>query len=129
MLSRRLLLLFGAVALCLAAVGVYGVLSHAASLQTREISIRLALGASPGRVRDLIAGRGLLLGSVGLGLGSAGALLAGRLLACTFPAVPATDAASLAGAALALGIVVVVASLLPAWRASRADPAVVLRQE
>ncbi len=128
-LSRRLLLLFGAVALTLAAVGVFGVLSHSAAQRTREISIRLALGATPGRVRDLIAGRGVFLGSAGLLLGSAGALLAGRLLARIFPAVPATDASSLAAAILALGGVIVVASLLPAWRAARADPAAVLRQE
>jgi predicted permease len=128
-LSRRLLLLFGLVALTLAAVGVFSVLSHAASQRTREISIRLALGATPRRVRDLIAARGLMLGAIGLGLGSAAAMLAGHLLARSFLAVPAMDGLSLGSAALALAAVVVLASLLPAWRSSRADPAVVLRQE
>jgi ABC-type antimicrobial peptide transport system permease subunit len=105
------------------------VLSHAASQRSREIGIRLALGATPGRVRHLIARRGLVLGSIGLVGGTVGALVAGRLLAHAFPAVPATDALSLGAAILALGGVLVLASLLPAWRASRADPAVVLRQE
>jgi hypothetical protein len=128
-LSRRLLLIFGAVAVALAGVGVFGVLSHAASQRSREIGIRLALGATPGRVRDMIARRGLVLGSIGLGGGTVGALAAGRLLAHAFPAVPATDVPSLGAAILSLGCVLVLASLLPAWRASRADPAIVLRQE
>jgi predicted permease len=129
LLSRRLLVLLGAVALTLAAVGVFGVLSHAASQRMREISIRLALGATPGRVRDLIAAHGLRLGSMGLGIGAVGALAVGRALARLFPAVPSLDVVSLAAAAIALAGVVVLASFLPGWRAARADPAAVLRRE
>jgi putative ABC transport system permease protein len=128
-LSRRLLLIFGAVALVLAAVGVFGVLSHAAGQRTREISIRLALGATPGGVRALVAGRGLGLGAAGLAAGVLGGIVLGRFLARSFPAVPSFDAASLAAAVIALATVTAVASLLPAWQASRAEPAAVLRDE
>jgi predicted permease len=128
-LSRRLLLVFGAVALLLAAIGVYGVLSHAAAERTREIGIRLALGATPESVRGLVAAHGLRLGAIGLSLGIVAALALGRVLARTFSAVPALDIPSVLGALAALGGVTALASFLPARLASRADPVTVLRDE
>lgn len=128
-LSRRLLGLFSALALVLAATGVYGVLSHAAGERRREIGVRLALGATPSSVTGLVAGHGLRLGLLGLLLGVVGALLLGRVLASAFATVPRADVPSLLLAVLALGAVTAVASLLPARRASRADPVKVLREE
>lgn len=128
-LSRRLLGLFGALALVLAATGVYGVLSHAAGERRREIGVRLALGATPSSVTRLVAGHGLRLGLLGLLLGAVGSLLLGRALASAFSTVPTADAPSLLLGALVLGAVTAVASLLPARRASRADPVSVLREE
>jgi ABC-type antimicrobial peptide transport system permease subunit len=122
-----MIVLFSAVALALAPVGVYGVLSHAVGQRTREISIRLALGATPRAVREQVALRGVSLGASGIGLGAAGAGVAGYVLARIFPAVPPLDVLSFAGAILALGGVITVASLLPAGRAARADPAAALR--
>jgi MacB-like periplasmic core domain len=90
---------------------------------------RVALDAAPRAVRDLVAFRGVALGTGGLCLGAAGAVGAGHILEKAFPPVPAFDGLSLAGSMLALGGVIVLASLLPAWRAARTGPAAVLRQE
>ncbi len=128
-LSRRLLGLFSTLALVLAATGVYGVLSHSAVERRREIGVRLALGATPSSVTRLVAGHGLRLGLLGLLLGAVGSLLLGRALASAFPTVPTADAPSLLLGVLVLGAVTAVASLLPARRASRADPVSVLREE
>jgi ABC-type antimicrobial peptide transport system permease subunit len=128
-LSRRLLFLFGVVALALAAIGVYGVLSHAAAQRSREVGIRLVLGATPASVRGLVARHGLMLGAAGLTLGLAGSLGLGRVLSSKLAAVPRLDAPSLLVALVALGGVTAAASFLPARRASRADPVVVLRDE
>jgi putative ABC transport system permease protein len=128
-LSRRLMFLFGVLALALAAVGVYAVLSHAVGERTREIGIRLALGATPESVRRLVAAHALGLGALGLGAGLLAALGLGRLLARVFPGVPAADPTSVVLAGLALGGVTFLASVLPARRASRSDPLTVLRRE
>jgi putative ABC transport system permease protein len=126
-LSRLLMTLFGSVAMALSAIGIYGVMSYVAGQRTREIGIRLALGATPGRIRSLIVKRGLWLGSLGLAAGLGGAVLQVRLLATAIRGVPPLDAASMAVAVTTLLLVTVVACGLPAWRASRTDPVVALR--
>jgi predicted permease len=128
-ISRLLLIVFGAVALVLSAIGIYGVMSYLVGQRTREMGIRLALGATPGGVQALIIRRGLLLGSIGLAAGLAGSLLLGRVLSQTVHGISAADPLSFAGALAVLFGVTAIACAVPAWRASRVDPAIILRQE
>ncbi len=133
-LSRRrftvaLLSAFGAVALALAAVGLYGVLSFIVGQRRREIGVRMALGASRGEMIAAVLGQGLRLAGLGLVLGLVLAAGATRLLASVLYGVGTTDAATFAAAAALLLLIAVVASLVPALRASRVDPIVALRDE
>jgi putative ABC transport system permease protein len=128
-LSMRVFLVFAIVAVALAAVGIYGVVSHAVTERTHEIGVRMALGASRGRVMRLVAGQGVAAIVIGLVIGAAGAIVLSRtiegLLFGVTPVDPATFAAT-AGLLLAVGVV---ACSLPAWRASRVDPTAALRAE
>jgi len=124
-----LLLAFGGLALLLAAVGVYGVMAYAVSQRTRELGIRLALGARPGAVRALVLGEGMLLAGLGIGLGLAGALGLGRLLVGLLYGVRPTDPRVLATVCLLLAGASVVACLVPAVRATRVNPVDALRSE
>jgi putative ABC transport system permease protein len=124
-----LLLAFGGLALLLAAVGVYGVMAYAVSQRTRELGIRLALGARPGTVRALVLGQGMLLAGLGIGLGLVGALALGRLLVGMLYGVQPTDPLVLAVVALLLGTASVLACLVPAFRATRVNPVDALRSE
>lgn len=128
-ISRLQLVLFGVVALVLSAIGIYGVMSYLVGQSTREMGIRLALGATPASVQGLIVKRGVSLGSIGLAIGLAGALLLGRLLAHTVRGISAADPLSFAGALAVLLVVTAVACAVPAWRASRVDPAITLHAE
>ena len=128
-ISRLLLVLFGVIAVVLSAIGVYGVMSCLAGQRAREMGIRMALGATPGSVRALIVGRGVLVGSIGLGIGLAGAVCLGRLLAHTLRGISAADSLSFTGALVLLLAVTAAACAVPAWRASQIDPAVTLREE
>jgi predicted permease len=121
--------LFAAIALGLAALGVHGVLSYAVAQRTREIGIRIALGAHPQAVRRRVVADGLLLSGIGLAVGLAGALALARLFASLLYGVSATDPITLAGVAGVLGLVAVLASYLPARAATRVDPTVALRVE
>jgi putative ABC transport system permease protein len=127
--TGMLLAIFAALALALSAIGIYGVLSYLVSRRTRELGIRVALGADRGQVLRLVLGRAVALALAGviLGLGAAGPLasLLSSLLHDVTPADPATYAA----VAVGLTAVAMFASLVPAWRATRVDPVKALKAE
>ncbi len=120
---------FAAVALLLAVVGVHGVLSYTVAQRTREIGIRIALGAGLGEVRALVVTQGAKLAGWGLALGLVGALAVTRVLSTLLYAVHASDPATFAGVALALGVVALLASYLPARRATQVSPMLALKSE
>jgi predicted permease len=124
-----MLILFGGLALALAAIGVYGLTAHAVAQRTREIGIRVSLGASPAQlVRGLIL-QGLRLSLAGTALGLAGALLLGRFLRSLLFGISATDGLTIVVVIATMTAMVVAATYLPASRASRIDPMLALRQE
>ena len=118
---------FAAIALSLAAVGVYGVLSYAVSQRTHEIGVRLALGALPGQVRSLILREGVVIGAIGTATGVAGALVLSRVLRSLVFGTSTRDPIVFVAVALVLGGVVLAASYVPARRATRSDPLDTLR--
>ncbi|HEU4629762.1 MAG TPA: ABC transporter permease [Gemmatimonadaceae bacterium] len=120
---------FAAIALALAAVGIYGITSYGVSHRRREIGIRIALGAAPWRVVGLLVAQAMALALVGAAVGAAGALLLTRLMAGLLYGVGATDPATFVGVALLLGGVALVATVIPAARAARTDPLEALRAE
>jgi predicted permease len=122
-----LLSVFGALALGLAGIGLYGILAYSVSQRRREIGLRLALGASPSGVMRLVLREGMTIVSVGACLGLALAFGAGRLLSGMFYGVSATDPASVAAAALTLAATALAACYLPARLATRVDPLTSLR--
>lgn len=121
------LTVFGAIAMLLTAIGTYGLVSYAARQSTHEIGIRIALGADRLDLLGRFLGRGLWLGTVGAVCGVVLALVAARLLTTLLYGVSATDVVSFAVALALVMTIVLVASLIPAWRASRTDPIVALR--
>jgi putative ABC transport system permease protein len=125
----QLLGAFSAIALALAAIGIYGVVGYVVSLRTREIGIRMALGADRGKVIRLMLTRSLVPIAVGLTAGLAGAVAAGRVLETLLFRMGAMDLPVLGTIAAVLGSTALVASWIPARRASRLDPTTVLREE
>ena len=125
----QLLAAFAAAALLLAAVGLYGVVSHAVSQRTREIGIRVALGATRRDVMRLVLSSGAGAVAAGLAAGAGAALVLMRLMRSVLYEVSPGDPVAIAGAAAVLAAVALAAHWLPARRASRVDPVVALKSE
>lgn len=120
---------FAGAALFLAALGVFGVMSHAVALRTRELALRVVLGARRGELLGLVLREALLLGLAGVAMGLASALLAAHAIASMLFSLGPRDPATLAGVAVMLLATAVLAGYLPARRATRVDPAIALRSE
>jgi putative ABC transport system permease protein len=125
--SAALMSLFSALALLLAAVGVYGVVAYGVTQQTREFGLRLALGASPRDVLMLVIRRGLLMVALGVALGAAGARAASGLMAGALYGVTTSDPTTYLTVIGVLGITGLIACSVPAWRASRVSAIAALR--
>ena len=124
-----LLATFATVALVLAAVGIYGVISYAVSRRTHEIGVRMALGATPSTVLRLIIGEGMRVVAIGVVAGLAGALVVTRLMTTVVYGVRVTDPMTYAGVAALLTAVALLASYIPARRATRIDPLTAMRTD
>jgi ABC-type antimicrobial peptide transport system permease subunit len=119
----------GLLGLALALVGIYGVVSYAASQRTQEIGVRMALGAARTDILRLVLGRGLLLVGIGVVLGLVAAAAVSRMVSSLLFGISAVDPVTFVVVPLLLGSMALLASYLPAMRASRIDPAVALRGE
>jgi ABC-type antimicrobial peptide transport system permease subunit len=124
-----LMALLGAVALLLAAMGTFGVVAFAVSQRTREIGVRLALGATPQQVQRLMAGAGVRLAAAGLAFGLPAAWASTRLLRGVLSGTSPTDPTVFGAVSTVLGVVTLLAAWIPARRAARVDPLLVLRSE
>jgi predicted permease len=128
-LASMLLGAFGGLALLLAVIGLYGVVAYGVSMRTREIGVRMALGAGRRSIRGDVLGQGLRLVLAGLGVGLAAAVILAPLMASQLVGVRPTDVIVLASTSGLLLVVAGAATWLPAWRASRIDPIRALRQD
>jgi ABC-type antimicrobial peptide transport system permease subunit len=124
-----LLTIFGALALMLAAIGLYGVGSYAVSQRTREIGVRMALGARPSSVLSLVLGNGMLLVGIGLAVGLVVSFFVAGAMAALIVGVNPHDPLTFAATPVLLAIIALVASYVPARRATRIDPLLALRTE
>jgi ABC-type antimicrobial peptide transport system permease subunit len=127
--SLLLLGSFAGLALLLATIGTFGVMSYTAQRRKHEFAIRLAFGAQESDVMKLVMTQGLKLALTGVVIGLESARLLARFMNTLIYGVSTTDAQTFFGVALILSIVVLFASVIPAWRASRVDPMVSLRQQ
>jgi putative ABC transport system permease protein len=118
---------FAVLAVVLAAIGIYGVISYSTAQRTHEIGLRIALGAARRDVMSLVLGEGLLIATIGVALGLAGSAAVTRLMQNQLVGITARDPVAFAGGGLLLLVVAVAASWVPAWRATRVDPMVALR--
>jgi predicted permease len=128
-LGMTLMLIFGSIAIVLAAVGIYGVVSYAGSLRRDEMATRLALGASPSSVFALVMRQGATLGLFGAGIGVALAYFSGQVISSRVYAIRASDPVILASATLLITAITLMATTIPAARASRLNPASALQSE
>jgi ABC-type antimicrobial peptide transport system permease subunit len=120
---------FAALALVLASLGLYGLLAYAVAQRSREIGLRIALGATPRAVVTMVAARGLGLAAAGLASGVIASWAATRAMSGVLYGVPPTDLPTFAAVVLLLGTVALIACVVPAARASRVDPMIVLREQ
>jgi predicted permease len=127
--SMAVMTLFSALALVLAAVGIYGVVAYGVSQRRREFSVRLALGATPRDLRRLVLHSGMLMVAAGIGLGIAGALGLSRLMATTLYGVSPLDPLTYSSVVGLIGVTSLIACGVPAWRASTTQPAGALRSD
>src|SRR5262249_39695768 len=118
---------FGVLGLLLAAVGIYGVMAFGVAQRTREFGLRMALGSRPSEVIGLVLKEGTILALIGAAIGLGGAYLVGRAMQSTLYQVGALDVPAFGAVSFLLLVAALVASLVPAWRASRVDPMVALR--
>jgi putative ABC transport system permease protein len=125
----QLLVVFAAVAVALAALGLYGIIAYTVARRTREIGVRVALGALPRHVVQMVASQGMRLVACGIAFGLAGTLVTSRLLQQFLFDVSPMDGPTLAAVCLVLGAAAGLACLLPARRATRVQPMVALRHE
>jgi putative ABC transport system permease protein len=124
-----LLTIFGVIAGILAAVGIYGVMAYAVAQRTREIGIRMALGATSGSVLKLVVRNALILVAIGMVLGLGGSFALTRVISEELYGVTATDPTTFILVSLGLVLVAVVASVIPTRRAVKVDPTIALRYE
>jgi predicted permease len=127
--TRLLLGVFAALALALAAVGIYGVISYAVTQSTHEIGLRMALGANRWRVLGMVLSSAMRLALIGIFVGAVTAFAATRALKGLLFEVSAADPLTFVAVALVLAVVTAIASYIPAWRAAKVDPMVALRYE
>ena len=120
---------FGLVALALASIGVYGVLSGSVSERTREIGVRVAVGATRGHILAMVVRQGMMLTAVGIVIGLVGALAASQALITLLFGISRLDPATYFSVIALLAAVSSIACGVPAWRAARIDPASTLRSE
>jgi putative ABC transport system permease protein len=120
---------FASLALLLAALGLYGALAYSVAQRTRELGVRMALGAQRNDLLRMVVNNGMKLAVIGIGLGIAGGLLVARLIASLLFGVAPTDLPTFVGVGVVLFMVALAASYIPAMRATRVDPMVALRYE
>ena len=123
------LTLFSIVALLLATVGIYGVISYSVGQRTKEFGVRMALGAQPSDVLSIVLGRGMLLALAGIIIGLAGAFALTRFLSTLLFGIGPTDPITFGAVSLLLGAIAFLACLIPARRAAKVHPMVALRYE
>jgi putative ABC transport system permease protein len=128
-LNAQLLTLFAILALVIAAIGIYAVLAYSVTQRTREIGLRIALGAHPGTVLRLVVVEGMRVGVIGVASGLLGAVAVSRAMSSLVYGVPVRDLRTYASVAIALIIIALVACVMPAWRAAKVDPMLALRYE
>jgi predicted permease len=127
--NMLLLTIFGAIALLLAAIGIYGLMSYSVEQATHDIGVRLALGAARRDILAWVVGRGMMLAGLGLVVGVAAAFATARLLSRMLFGVKSTDPGTYLAVAASLGLVALLACYVPARRATRVDPLIALRSE
>jgi len=127
--QMNLVVLFAGIAMLLASLGIYGVVSYSVAQRTNEFGIRLALGAQPGQIRRLVFRQGLTPVAVGLSAGVVASIGSGQLLATLLFGLAPTDPMTMAGAVVMLGLMAAFAVALPARRATQLDPLLALHYE